>query len=219
MPGSARYAAQHALLDHLVRGDLRDQALKHLRHYFTSFDGRHFDRFEGGGVVDGVRNVITAADVLSLSFLGIDRRLGRVAIAVMDTHAAQISELLSAIPLTSLHEADKEHIGPDSAAWRLWELLRCAGGTNRPVTAYKLLARKRPALMPVYDRNVKEILHEPRNIWECYWSWFHDDQTRTTALAELRAEVAGIDDISLLRCLDVPLWMMGEEASHSNGLN
>jgi hypothetical protein len=34
-----------------------------------------------------------------------------------------------------------------------------------------------------------------------------------TAVEELRAAVGGIEDISLLRCLDVVLWMRGRHGN------
>lgn len=131
----------------------------------------------------------------------------------MDTHADQITELLTAIPVdVPMHTADWSLLSQDSAADQLWKILRECGGKNRWVMATKLLARKRPHLLPVYDREVRRLLDSPDNSWTCLWTWFAADADRHIALAELRNEVGGIDDISLLRCLDVVLWM---RARHS----
>ncbi|HEX3650937.1 MAG TPA: DUF6308 family protein, partial [Pseudonocardiaceae bacterium] len=100
-----------------------------------------------------------------------------------------------------------------SPAWESWDLLRRCGGTNRWVSANKLLARKRPHLLPVYDSVVRAQLHHPANIWECLWSWFHGRPDRETAVQALQGEVDGIGHVSLLRCLDVVLWMRGAAAS------
>jgi hypothetical protein len=89
----------------------------------------------------------------------------------------------------------------------LWWLLKCCGGKDRWVTANKLLARKRPHLLPVYDSQVKAALGGPGSIWACLWTWFQADARRAEAIAELRYEAGGIGDISLLRCIDVVLWM------------
>ncbi|WP_281246886.1 DUF6308 family protein [Amycolatopsis saalfeldensis] len=83
---------------------------------------------------------------------------------------------------------------------------RC-GGKDRWVTANKLLARKRPGLLPVYDSRVKSALSAPGSIWACLWSWFEGDSRRAEAVAGLRDQAGDITDISLLRCLDVILWM------------
>jgi hypothetical protein len=89
------YSAQHQLLDHVVRGSLREQAERDLSRYFAApadgsagFTGRRFDRFAGGGSQPAEE--VTAADVLALSLLSVERRLGRMAIAVLETKAEQI---------------------------------------------------------------------------------------------------------------------------------
>jgi hypothetical protein len=94
-----------------------------------------------------------------------------------------------------------------SAAYQLWQLLCRCGGKHLRVYANKLLARKRPRLLPVYDQKVAELLHYPKSYWACLWTWFDGDRERAKALADLRAEAGGLEDISLLRCLDVVLWM------------
>jgi hypothetical protein len=213
------YSAQHQLLDHLVRGSLREQAERDLARYFaepvegsTGFTGRRFDRFAGGGSQPA--DEITAADVLALSLLSVERRLGRMAIAVLETKGEQINGLLRQIPGTALHEVSAEArattLGRGSPAWRLWELVAGAGGGSWRVTAYKLMARKRPALFPPFDAMVARALgvsllaFDP---WDCLWQWFHYDSSRAGAVRDLRAAVGGISDISLLRCLDVVLWV------------
>lgn len=78
----------------------------------------------------------------------------------------------------SMHSAPWSTYEKGSPAFRLWELFRQCGGKHRPVTASKLLARKRPRLTPVYDSQVRAILKAPASPWNCLWSWFHTDTTR-----------------------------------------
>lgn len=73
----------------------------------------------------------------------------------------------------------------------------------------KLLARKRPHLLPVYGQQVAQVQRRPHGVWACLGSWYHESPDRAVAIRELRAEVDGVEDISLLRCLDVVLWMRG----------
>lgn len=203
------YAHQHHLLDDCVRGAGRDESLSALRRYFDQrrYTGRWFERFAGGGDHPSVANTVTEADVLALNFLSITS-LAEVAIDTTITYTLQIRELLEQIPANiSMHSAAWSTYEPGAAAHRLWELFRQCGGKHRPVTASKLLARKRPNLTPVYDSQVKAVLGAPASPWHCLWSWFHNDPTRASAVADLRAEAGGIDDITLLRCLDVVLWM------------
>lgn len=217
IPRCGDFALQHALLDRLVRGDERRQSVDALRRYFRVsgpreelFTGRWFDRFAGGGCTPAVVNTITAADVLALTHLSV-LDLSELAVVVLERRATEITALLRDIPLLTMHEVGTEQyeaiLGEQSPAWRLWQLLRTSAGGNRWVAANKLLARKRPQLLPVYDHVVADMLQRPANVWSCLWCWFQGDPSRVTAVDELRADVGGVEDISLLRCLDVVLWM------------
>jgi hypothetical protein len=210
----------HDKLDSIVRGKLRDDAVRAIRLYFEEptaqngrigFTGRRFERFEGGGDRPEIRDVITPADVLAVTLLGVEHGIGRVSLAVVEDKHEEITDLLRRIPVTALHNVTNDAIDQGSAAWRLWTLLCAAGGEYRSVTACKLLTRKRPALLPVHDAVVMKQLNSPRDIWQCYWTWFNDDPSRVTDTESLRVEVEGIGDISLLRCLDVALWMFGTD--------
>lgn len=67
---------------------------------------------------------------------------------------------LERIPVyRELHEATDAQIGAKSAANDLWRAVRKAG--VGPVTTSKLLARKRPKLLPVIDSVVQDTLKHP----------------------------------------------------------
>lgn len=212
---------QHAIVDAIVsEATTRGRAVADLRRYFHDdgpagkrFTGRRFDAFAGGGDAVDVRDQVTSADVLALSLLSMGRRLGRFALEVQETHSQRINTLLTGIPPVPIYQVSEADypgvLGPDSPAWELWDLLRRCGGNGRWVAANKLLARKRPHLLPVYDSVVRAELHRPADIWECLWSWFHCRTDRTAAVRDLRDEVGGIVRVSLLRCVDVVLWMRG----------
>lgn len=193
----------------------RGPSLAALRRYFHGrgtpdrwYSGSDFDSFDGGGDDDAVRDTITSSDILALTFLSITKKLPDVALATMTTHTDEISTLLGNLPVdVAIHEAPWSTYAPGSDASDLWELLCRSGGKHLPTTASKLLARKRPHLIPVYDSRVSSLLGRPASPWACFWTWFHHEPARAAALEELRKEATGIDDISLLRCLDVILWM------------
>ncbi|MFJ9781046.1 DUF6308 family protein [Amycolatopsis sp. NPDC101161] len=213
LPLASDYVPQHELLDLHVLGSGRTAAVDALTRYFNEdaaqprYTGRWFERFTGGGDRPGIADTVTEADVLALNFLSITD-LANVAIDTTITYAAEITELLEQIPTDlAMHEAPWTTYAAGSPASRLWWLLKRCGGKDRWVTANKLLARKRPHLLPVYDSQVKFVLGTPESVWACFWTWFQDDSRRAEAVAELRADAGGIDDISLLRCLDVILWM------------
>ncbi|MFK0249709.1 DUF6308 family protein [Amycolatopsis azurea] len=215
VPDPTLYRGQHELLDSFVLGGGRSSSLRALRLYFNEdatserlYTGRGFERLDDGGDLPQVRNRITSADVLALTFLSVTDRLPDVAFATSVTYAAEITRLLAQLPVdVDMHEAAWTVYAPGSPASKLHALLRRCGGTDRWVTANKLLARKRPRLLPVYDSKVMTMLGTPSSFWACLWTWFDSDPRRANGLRDLRAEVGGITDISLLRCLDVVLWM------------
>jgi hypothetical protein len=108
------------------------------------------------------------------------------------------------------------------AAWQTWELLdkQCRMG---PTTVSKLLARKRPRLIPVYDVVVECAIRSPP-LSES-WTWFQEtlaDHTVRAALATIQAQ-AGLatanrpSSVGLPRVLDVVLWMRHHEVHLLDG--
>lgn len=120
-----------------------------------------------------------------------------------------ITELLSAIPATiALHDLSEDDfarwLGPGSPADRLWTLLRTAVGIPQ-VATFKLLARKRPRLLPIRDSVVAGVLGDPDQWWELWWRTL---QNHTEIVEQLRAvrDAAGADELSLLRVADIVIW-------------
>jgi hypothetical protein len=80
-----------------------------------------------------------------------------------------------------------------------------------PVAAGKLLARKRPHLIPVYDSHVKVALGRER----IHNTWWSDLRCQLTTDAGLIPELesvrarAGVGHLSLLRTFDIMCWMFG----------
>lgn len=86
------------------------------------------------------------------------------------------------------------------------------------MTAGKVFARKRPHLIPVYDRVVACALGRPDNFWVAlHDALVSDNLALNSRLAELLT-LAEIDpDVSILRCLDVIIWMRHHD-QHNNNL-
>jgi hypothetical protein len=84
------------------------------------------------------------------------------------------------------------------------------------VTAGKLLARKRPSLIPVYDDVVRCAFGQPLDIWKAlHEALRQDDGSFRTTLEDLMKR-AGIPlKVTPLRALDVALWM--RHRSHHTG--
>lgn len=92
-------------------------------------------------------------------------------------------------------------------AWALWDLPDGLHGIGW-VTANKLIARKRPRLVPVYDTVVQDALRPgPNLVWDRLWHCLDGHVDIRDELASIRADAGGLEDISLLRILDVVVWM------------
>ncbi|MET8087441.1 DUF6308 family protein [Micromonospora sp. NPDC005237] len=191
------------------------QSVNDLRRYFgvaghSPFTGGQFERLGGGGDRPETRDVITAEDLVAVELLSVrvpphtslDLLQGALGKAV----TAELREVHTNVPL-GRPEATS-YIEKGGRADRAWRLLRNADGIGW-VVAGKLLARKRPLLVPVYDEIVACAFRTRGN----FWRWLHgrlseQEATLASRLFDLRRR-AGLpeDAITLLRVLDVAIWM------------
>lgn len=123
---------------------------------------------------------------------------------------AVMSPLLTAVPVgTKLGSGDDERAL--AAAQPLWDALQIGHGIG-PTKAGKLLARKRPDLVPIVDSVVASVVGASAGR---YWGTYHvamSDPAVTGRLHELRRD-AGSPRVSLLRILDVAVWMRGSRSN------
>jgi hypothetical protein len=204
------------MVDYLQYSPIEDlegrEAVKRVQKYFKPngrFSGRLFEFLGGGGDSPEVAHRFTADDLVAVSLLSVNIP-GSAAIEILTTRAEEFSELLSQIPLgVTLWEADESTVDDhDSSAADLWHRLEKIHGVGW-VTANKLLARKRPHLLPVYDRIVKAKL-QPRS--KNFWiplrnTLLRDDGEIIRRLDEIKDQADLNVDPSLLRILDVVVWM------------
>ena len=129
----------------------------------------------------------------------------------------RVAAELAKIPVDVALGADEAYplVVAGGAADTAWRALRDADGIGW-VIAGKLLARKRPKLVPVYDAVVSCAYRTGTNFWE----WLHGRlREEAGALGQrLRAlhEKAGLPEtVSLLRVLDVVFWMRHRPAHSS----
>ncbi|MFI5912047.1 DUF6308 family protein [Dactylosporangium sp. NPDC051541] len=142
---------------------------------------------------------ISPADLLAVTLLTVAP--GAVAVRALlpgGQIADQVSELLTMIPAdVPLWDAtDLDLVRADI----LWNLLKTTAGVG-PTIAGKVLARKRPELIPIVDRVVADRL-------ECaagtYWTTFR----RVLQHPGRRALIAALrPDQPILRILDTTMWM------------
>jgi hypothetical protein len=194
------------LLDALVDPTTAERrwAIEAVREYFHSgrYTGGRFERLDPADAA-AHPNVITATDLVAVSTLGVDVPAG-ASLTILETHRDTLSTLLAGIPHTLIQEVDYAVLTKDHPAWDLWDVLRGIHGLG-PTKTSKILARKRPTLIPVQDRRVLARLQPGSSYWTFLWDWFQQPR-HVAGITQLRDEVGGIDDISLLRVLDVTVW-------------
>lgn len=180
-----------------------------VRDYFHSglWTGSRFERLSGGGDRPEAANRLELDDLIAVTTLSVRIWPGAMR-ALLHDRAEEINTLLTQIPLTPLHETDPSVIAPGSSLWDLWDLLMTVEDVKR-TKASKIMARKRPHLVPVQDRRVREALGAPRDYWRWLQVWLQTDD-HVAELEALRAAVGGVDDISLIRILDVAVWRLAE---------
>jgi len=186
------------------------------------YSGAYFERIGGGGDRPEVAYQFTAEDLLAVSMLSV-RVDGYHALHILDYQAPELSNLLSQIPPDiSLQDPEAEAlIAEDGPAWKLWDAIcdiepRPEDHRIGPVAAGKLLARKRPHLIPVYDSRIKKVLKRPRTDN----SWWHDLRDQLIDDGKLGPELESVrhradaGHMSLLRVFDVMCWMFSWEGEH-----
>ena len=183
-----------------------------------TFTGSHFETFAGA---PNPVNEVTAADLLAVQTLSVTVP-SRASLGILETYAQRISELLGGVdPTLKLEEvrgeADFEAVlGKASPALALWDLLR----RNTPeeerwdvgeTIASKIMARKRPHLIPIDDSVVTRLVGRGKNnSWRMWRDELCADSYLTDRAEEIKEHV-GRSDLSTLRALDIVLWQFGRK--------
>ncbi|MGP4004181.1 DUF6308 family protein [Streptomyces sp. 8N706] len=179
------------------------------------YTGSRFERLAGGGDRSPTENHFTADDVVAVAALGVSIPAPAALRLLEPDRPDHFSGLLAQLPVdVDLADADDDLIGEKGWGWRLWELLRGLNGIG-PVSAGKLLARKRPHLFPVYDSVIKRVFDRPEEdllFWVDVQCELRKDNRRLVNHLEDVRDAAGIgDDISVLRVLDTMAWRHGKK--------
>jgi Family of unknown function (DUF6308) len=193
-----------------------DRATALWRRYFSEarspgtplFTGSRFERFKS---VDNRRapNEITSDDLIAVSMLGVHVPAA-AAIRILDRDHDQISSVLKDIPHTPLADAAPDAVAVGtSGASRLWRLLRDERDGMGPTTTSKLMARKRPHLIPVWDGLVG---HATGQDTLTHWDWMRDvlradNKFLHRWLRDTADQAGDWEDIGVLRLFDVLVWL------------
>jgi len=154
--------------------------------------------------------VIGADDILATTLL--DIRFSPAAVrAILGPDRGDLMDLLRDVPSGAdiWQATDREF----AHARVLWNRLRTYHGIES-VVAGKLMARKRPRLIPIIDSVVTRTLRFPSGT---YWLTLRQalgDAKRRTRIEALRP--LGLSPaVSTLRLLDVAVWMRGSESANA----
>lgn len=172
----------------------------------NGFTGAWFDTWDSSGTRARSANQFTADDLVAVTFLSVDVPPW-AALEILDRKAVVLSALLAELgPDRDLVE-ERDTWPEDWAGWRLWSELTNLPGVG-PTTASKLIARKRPALRPIYDGVVAAVV-ESAQLWEPLRARLQDQPELHPRLIKLRDQLALPEQVSALRVFDVLAWMEG----------
>ena len=212
------YAAFAGALRELLTGEERFERASGLarRYWSDAFTGRYFHE-----LADRDRpNAITAADIAAVSTLGVTIP-GAVVIWLLRDGRDEVSALLEDIPTdVDIWDAG-ERLARGGALWTLWDLLlvgcwpapKPANGMHRTKIS-KLLATKRPRLVPIYDTVLEKLLPPVANYWTAFERALGDEELRL--LLSIAAGGGAPEGAGLLRRVDAMLWMIGREPPPSS---
>lgn len=184
-----------------------ERAVEVLQRYYSPglhYTGSAFDQLIAVSPADR----FVADDIVAVSMLSVNVP-PRAAHRLLSGDA---NGLLQAVPMGASVWTNPELLDPDGAAWELWDFVRSLAGVG-PVTTSKLLAAKRPNLVPVFDQHVSRGLQTGAS----FWKFWQDVAGGTVAavkeslpsLIHIARDRAGVPAyVSDLRVFDVVVWMI-----------
>lgn len=195
-----------ALADKLQAHVLNDGAEAMLQRYLSRrmFSGAWFGTIGGRGDAPEVADRFTPADLVAVSTLSLNVP-GWTAVDLLDRRANELSTGLAAVPADlDLHEANDAALDP---LFALQDKLDDIPGVGH-VTRSKLLARKRPRLVPLRDQHVlRELVGGTRSsLTRPLRDALRADDEVRRRLQQLASAVPDAA-VSPLRALDIVVWM------------
>lgn len=191
-----------------------DEAVELLtRYYAVTAAGRPAysgSQFEAMAALNSDPNSIGPADFTAASMLSVNIP-AQAAIRLLSRDANEITALLHHIPVdVDIITIDPNDLVPGGPASLLWQLLRRGNDGRGRTRTSKLIAAKRPRLIPIWDSFVEQATGLDTSD---YWRQFQavlaaDDRAIWTWLTQIRSAVPNVPAaVSNLRLLDVLLWM------------
>lgn len=176
----------------------------------SGYTGGAWDSFDPSGTRFSSTNRYTADDLISCALLSTPIG-GRAAIELLSGQGAEFTSLLEAIgPDRDFIDVESPDTSSFDAVRALFRALVALPGVGE-TRATKLLARKRPRLVPIVDGVIKRTVF---NGASRHWAPLHaalsaNERALWNRLVEAR-EAAGLSEtVSVLRVFDVLAWMDG----------
>ena len=194
--------------------DSDDDAVALLRRYYGGtyldagcYTGAYFDSWAPQNrAADS--NRFTADDLVAVTFLSV-AVTANAARDLLVTRVDRFTELLESVGPDRDLVDETEPFTSEAPLWRLEDELRSVGDIGRTI-ATKLMARKRPRLVPIYDVVVGRVLNtKALHLNPIREALRADDGALDARLRSIRAKAGLPDEISALRVLDVIAWMHG----------
>lgn len=193
---------EQALQEHVFADDAASMLDLYLNQ--GRFSGAWFESIGGRGDAPDVAGQFTPADIVAVSTLAV-RIPGWAAVEILDRRADELASLLGQVPADlELHAASDADL---AAVYKLHDALDAIKDVGH-VTRSKLLARKRPNLVPIRDQHVLVALIGQAfgNFTEPLRDALREDRALRAQLNALRQD-AQRPELSLIRTLDIVVWM------------
>jgi len=194
-----------------------DRAVTVLAAYYRPLSGRggghtggQFDAFDPSGTRSASANTYTADDLVAVTLLSVEVP-GRAALEMLVLQRRRFELLLESIgPDRDLANEVSVNESDFRPAWELWRALSELPGLG-PTTVSKLMARKRPRLIPIFDSVIDRTVLGGTGV---LWSPMHaalreEDRALHERLLRVRARAGLGESSSVLRVFDVLAWMDG----------
>ena len=203
-------------LEALLDREGEPAAITALRTYFAPlpqgrYSGAYFERLAGGGDRAETANEFTSDDIVAVSTLAVDIG-GDAALELLVSRRSRLTALLQDIPTgVVLADLTADDIGDEWPVRAVYQELMSIPRIGE-TSATKLLARKRPHLVPILDSVVTAELGIVKGrYWQPLHAWLvADDRARHRQLERLRGEAGLGPEVSVLRVFDVLAWMVGK---------
>lgn len=204
----------------------RDRCINYLKQYFydfqprykdrpkdcdgkkipVGFTGAHFENYSARAdptIFDG--NNLAAVTCLSVNITG------NMASSLMYLNI-EFSPLIAKLPDIDvpIWKVSKDEFAKGRSLRLLHDKLLRIDGIG-PVITSKLLASKRPHLVPIQDRDVSALFG--KRAADLWWSPWYDtmQSSKVRELLDNFAKEAGVNGPSLLRIADIIFWMKAQE--------